>query len=115
LDWIGSSSRRIFSALPSIYGHQHQHEAAAEIANGLASLSFSRGDESEADEYSVIYHGDIHYASNGAAAFFQKRIDSGQSGGTSAFLSTHPSPDMSVEDINPKAASDRNPREAFRM
>ena len=83
-----------------------QSDQVAEIANGLASLSFSRGDESEADEYSVIYLGDTDYACNGAAAFFQKLLDSNQGGGTPEFLSTHPSPDNRVEDINAKATED---------
>ncbi len=81
-------------------------EAATEIVNRLGSLAFSRGDEAEADEYSVIYLGDSDYACNGAAAFFQKLLDGGQAGGTPAFLSTHPSPDNRVEDINDKAGSD---------
>ncbi len=83
-----------------------QSDQVAQIANGLASLSFSRGDESEADEFSVIYLGDSDYACNGAAAFFQKLLDEGQAGSTPAFLSTHPSPDNRVEDINAKAETD---------
>lgn len=83
-----------------------QSDQVSQIVNGLAGLSFSRSDESEADEYSVIYLGDTDYACNGAAAFFQKLIDSGSAGGTPEFLSTHPNPDNRVEDINAKATSD---------
>lgn len=77
----------------------------AEIATGLVSLSFSRSDETDADEHSVDYLCDTDYASNGAAGFFQKLLDTGQSGGTPAFLSTHPSPDNRVDNINERAVS----------
>ena len=79
---------------------------AADIANvisGLISLKFSRTDESEADEYSVIYLSDTEYACNGAAHFFELLEAEGSTGGPE-FLSTHPSPDNRVTDINAKAA-----------
>ncbi len=70
-----------------------------QVASELVGLKFSRGDESEADEYSVIYLCPTKYHANGAANFFQKILDSG-SGGTPEFLSTHPSPDNRVANIN---------------
>lgn len=76
-----------------------------EIATGLVSLSFSRADETDADEHSVDYLCDTEYASNGAAGFFQKLLDSGQTGGTPAFLSTHPNPDNRVDKINERAVA----------
>jgi predicted Zn-dependent protease len=72
----------------------------AEIAAGLVSLSFSRTDESEADEFSVYYLCDGHYAANGAAEFFRK-LDGAS---VPAFLSTHPNPDNRVEAIDALAA-----------
>jgi len=75
----------------------------AQIAAGLTSLSFSRSHETDADDHSVEYLCDTEYASNGAAAFFQKLIDQGQSGGTPAFLSTHPDPGNRVQNINSDA------------
>ena len=78
----------------------------ANVATQIGSLAFSRDDEAESDEYSVVYLADTDYACNGAAAFFQKLLDSNQSGGTPEFLSTHPSPDNRVEDINAQAAAD---------
>lgn len=78
-------------------------EVAATIAGTGATLAFSRDNEAEADEYSVMYLSDTDYACNGAATFFEKLIAEGQAGGTPAFLSTHPSPDSRVEDINTKA------------
>jgi predicted Zn-dependent protease len=74
-----------------------------QIATGLVSLKFSRGDESQADEYSVHYLCPTKYRANGAADFFQKLINEEQSGGTPAFLSTHPSPDNRVANINQQA------------
>ncbi len=76
----------------------------AQIAAGLTTLSFSRSHETDADDHSVEYLCDTDYASNGAAAFFQKLIDLGQSGGTPAFLSTHPDPGNRVQNINGDAS-----------
>lgn len=76
----------------------------SEVAASLLTLSFSRGAETEADEYSVIYLCETDYAANGAAGFFQKLIDTGAAGGTPEFLSTHPNPDNRVGDINDKAS-----------
>jgi len=76
----------------------------AQIASGLAALSFSRSHETDADDHSVDYLCDTDYASNGAAAFFEKLIDQGQTGGTPAFLSTHPNPGNRVENINTRAS-----------
>ena len=71
----------------------------AEIAAGLVSLSFSRTDESEADEYSVRYLCDSLYAADGAAGFFEKLLEEG-GGEVPEFLSTHPSSDTRVEDLH---------------
>ncbi len=78
-------------------------ELVGTLAGTLGSLSFSRSLESEADEYSVIYLSDTDYACNGAYSFFQKLIDLEQTGGTPAFLSTHPDPAERVDAINEKA------------
>lgn len=71
----------------------------AEIAQGLVSLSFSREHETEADEFSVYYLCETFYASNGTAGFFEQLL---AEGGTEIpeFLSTHPSSESRVEDIN---------------
>lgn len=71
----------------------------AEIAAGLVSLSFSRDHETEADEYSVYYLCETYWAANGTAGFFEKLTEDG---GVEVpeFLSTHPSSESRVEDIN---------------
>ncbi len=76
--------------------------ALATIASNLATLSFSRTQESEADEYSVIYLCPTDYNAAGAAGFFQKLEDQGQSGGTPEFLSTHPNPENRIVNITTK-------------
>jgi len=74
----------------------------SQVASELVELKFSRNDEAEADKYSVIYLCPTKYHANGAAAFFQKIIDSG-SGAPPEFLSTHPNPDNRVANINNEA------------
>lgn len=72
-----------------------------QIALGLASLSFSRNHESEADAYSVEYLCGTDYSADGAAGFFRKINSSG--GRPPQFLSTHPDPGNRVEAIEAKA------------
>ena len=72
---------------------------AAEIAASLLSLSFSRTAEAEADEDSVYYLCQTDWAANGAAGFFEKLLEEG-SVEVPEFLSTHPSSESRVEDIN---------------
>lgn len=73
-----------------------------QIGSQLVSLSFSRSDENQADEYSVKYLCPTKYQADGAANFFQKIIEQG-SATPPAFLSTHPSPDNRVENIRKRA------------
>lgn len=75
--------------------------ALEQLSASLLTLQFSRSDESEADEMSVIYLCDTDYKADGASGFFQKIIDEGGSS-QPAFLSTHPSPDNRVENIQAK-------------
>lgn len=77
-----------------------------DIAANLAFLSFSRGAESEADEYSVKYLCPTDYKADGAAGFFAKLIALQQAGNTPEFLSTHPSPENRVQDIRAQAVEE---------
>lgn len=63
----------------------------AEIAAKLLILKFSRSNEFEADEYSVIYLYDTEYDARGTAGFFEKLMAGEQGGFSIPFLSTHPS------------------------
>lgn len=73
-----------------------------QVLQSLIALKFSRSQETDADEYSVIYLCETEYAANAAASFFQKLGDEGASS-PPQFLSTHPSPENRVEDINAAA------------
>ena len=75
----------------------------ADIAATLVTLKFSRNDEREADEYSVIYLCPTSYMADGAAAFFEKMINQGGGGAPPEFLSSHPNPGNRVADIQAKA------------
>jgi predicted Zn-dependent protease len=76
-------------------------QIAADLAQGLGSLAFSRDHEYEADEYAVRYTtdgtGDYNYYPKGISAFFEKM--EGQPT-PPEFLSTHPSPENRLESIN---------------
>ena len=76
-------------------------EIAADLAQGLGSLKFSRDHEYEADEYAVRYaddgSGDYNYYPKGISAFFEK-IE-GQTHSIE-FLSTHPNPGNRLENID---------------
>jgi beta-barrel assembly-enhancing protease len=74
-----------------------------QIAAGLGQLKFSRNDESEADQYSVIYLNKTEYACDGAAGFFIKAESQSQGGNPPAFLSTHPAPATRIQEIQTKA------------
>lgn len=78
-------------------------QIAGQLAGTLAGLEFSREYETEADLKSVEYLAQTQYACDGAKLFFEKLEAMGQSGGTPEFLSTHPSPENRIEDINDKA------------
>ena len=75
---------------------QASQSQVAQIAQGLAGLSFSRNDEKEADEYSVKYLCATDYNAAGCAGFFKKI---GNSGSPPEFLSTHPNPNNRVQNI----------------
>jgi len=79
----------------------------SEIATALVSLEFSREDEAEADAYSVYYLCDTRYAADGAAGFFEKLLaDDTALPEIPVFLSTHPSSESRVEDIQALAESE---------
>ena len=70
-----------------------------DMAGGIAGLSFSRDDETEADLQSVRYLYDTDYDPRGVARFFQKMEKEGESLGPMVFLSTHPNPENRVRKI----------------
>lgn len=72
--------------------------AISNVASQLATLSFSRDNEREADQFSVTYLCPTKYRAEGAADFFQKIISEGADS-PPQFLSTHPNPDNRVSAI----------------
>jgi beta-barrel assembly-enhancing protease len=84
-----------------------------EIVASLSTLKFSRGRETEADEYSVKYLCPTSYQENGAANFFAKMLaDPNNQGQPPVFMSTHPSHESRVEDINKNATAANCNKEA---
>lgn len=69
------------------------------LAGQVAGLKFSRDHETEADLRSVEYLAPLPHRCDGAATFFNKIEGSG----TPVFLSTHPSPEDRVAQIQAKA------------
>ncbi len=92
-----------FSLLVSVIAGTTGQDQLAQIVGSLSSLAYSRDHEKEADKYSVIYLCPTQYRADGAADFFQKIIDSGTPS-PPAFLSTHPSPDNRVANIQAEKA-----------
>ena len=64
--------------------------AVARIAVQLKELQYGRKAESEADEFSVIYLYPTEYDARGASRFFEKLINSGQTGGAPNFFKYTP-------------------------
>lgn len=92
----------IATLLDVVFGDD-QGGTAGQIAAGLASLQFSREDESDADTQSVVYLCPGPKAADGAAGFFAKLLEEGSGSSGPEFLSTHPSPANRVESIEAKA------------
>lgn len=86
------------SLLISVVAGTTGQDQLAQIAGSLTSLAFSRGDEKEADEYSVKYLCPTSYNAAGAAGFFEK-IEAQGGQNVPQFLSTHPNPDNRIQNI----------------
>ncbi|OFX74986.1 MAG: hypothetical protein A2X12_08045 [Bacteroidetes bacterium GWE2_29_8] len=72
------------------------------IATSLLTLQYSKDNEREADNYSVIYMCPTEYNAAGSGDFFVKLEEAGTAGNTPAFLSTHPNPGDRITAINKK-------------
>lgn len=80
-------------------------ELAAIFAGiNLVSQKYSRTNETESDDMSVVYiSGSKHYACNGAAGFFDKLAQEGGSREPPRWLSSHPDGSSRIRGINAKA------------
>jgi len=73
----------------------------ASLALTGTTLAYSRNNENEADQYAVYYSADTkYYHPLGVAGFFEKLINEGGGSGIPEFLSTHPSDENRIENIN---------------
>lgn len=70
------------------------------IGRQLLGLSFSRNDEMDADETAITYLTATDYDPRGIAGFFKKMNEKGKSATIPEFLSTHPSSENRIEEIN---------------
>lgn len=77
--------------------------ATLAIIGELTGLKHGRGQEAEADDYSVRYLADTDYACNATAGFFEKISREGGDR-VPEFLSTHPASENRVADINRTAS-----------
>lgn len=72
------------------------------LGANLITLSFSRGDESEADYKSVEYLNNTDLDARGAALFFEKLKADNNTDRIPEFISTHPNPENRIENIYAK-------------
>jgi predicted Zn-dependent protease len=75
----------------------------ARILRELSTLDYSRGQEAQADDYSVRYLASSDYACDGTAGFFRKLLDQGQDINIPEFLSDHPDSAARVRDVEAAA------------
>jgi len=76
----------------------------AHILTELMTLSYSRGQEAESDDYSVRYLASTGYACDGTAGFFAKLLEEGNEARIPEVLSDHPDPQARVAAVQAKAA-----------
>jgi len=74
-------------------------QALAGIGYQLAMLSYSRGDENEADESGALWMSKTDYNPYESQAFFKKVRDMKNASNPPEFLSTHPNPENRIANI----------------
>lgn len=80
-----------------------------DVGEGLAQLQFSRGDEYQADEFSVRYLKGTMYDPKGISGFFEQLNSDGKTNDTWEVLSTHPSDANRLKNIEDVWKSLGNP------
>jgi predicted Zn-dependent protease len=76
-------------------------QLASAVAGKGAMLSFSRADETEADEYGARYASAAGYDPHGIATFFEKLVKSeGKQPGWAAMLSDHPATPERIQHVD---------------
>lgn len=73
------------------------YEMIKNITESIIGLKFSRSNESDADEASVIYLCPTEYSAAAGAKFFEKMDAAGSGSSVPVWLSTHPAPKDRIE------------------
>ncbi|MBN1444061.1 MAG: M48 family metallopeptidase, partial [Planctomycetes bacterium] len=76
--------------------------AALGIGAQVGSLAFDRNDESSADEIGLMIMAEAGYDPSAAVEFWKRMDQMTQAGATLEFLSTHPSHETRIADLNAK-------------
>ena len=77
----------------------------ASILSEMLTLDYSRDQEAEADELSVVYLSETRFACDGAGGFFKKLVERGEDGEIPELLSDHPDSKKRISNIDKKAVS----------
>ena len=75
---------------------------AAQVANQMVQLKFSRNDESEADSYGLKYMTQAGYDPRAMLGVMQILREASKGGRTPEILATHPLPDTRLQEIGAK-------------
>jgi predicted Zn-dependent protease len=70
------------------------------VGSQLGSLAFSREHESEADKLGLVFMAMAGYDPRGAPEFWKRMQEASGGGAPPEFMSTHPSHDTRIEDLN---------------
>ncbi len=101
---LGQKSEQTRSLVLAAYG------AGATVG---VMLPFGRSQESEADRIGLVYMARAGYDPHEAPRFWERMMAASSGGGPPEFLSTHPSPDTRIRDLNswiPDAMKEYRPR-----
>ena len=83
-------------------GRGYGAAVAAQVANQMIQLKFSRGDESESDAYGLRYMTQAGYDPREMLGVMQILRDASKGGRTPEILATHPLPDTRLHEIEQK-------------
>jgi len=75
------------------------------VSSGLSGLAFSRRNELESDKLGLVFMALAGYDPKYASEFWERMAENSQE--SPAFLSTHPSDEKRIDEINSFMASDK--------
>ena len=77
----------------------------ARILSQMLTLDYSRDQETEADELSVVFLSESRFACDGVGGFFKKLVERGEDDAIPEFLSDHPDSKKRISNIDAKVTS----------